>query len=414
MNVGEARAVVLLGDQGTVIPVSLLIQAEHAREGCVFQAPCPLSEGVRDHVRDVVATLVRDFTQPHKGSKTGWRISASLPASALLYGQQISIDGHSADLAFAVAMASAILNRPVRTDLAMAGQLVPKSRKVEMVDGLESKLTLDDASVAEMLIPDWRGDRLFRRLRPQEFVSVRTEVKASARRIVEVRSLDEAFSYASQPPKKSPKPDEPEGKRKTTSRVPRCSAVTIQAREIVREVLLACSESALAREIDFPLEQRFASFAPRRQRVVNSRMFLGRLSALLSHLGFHKHSSVGRATEAVRLVDKAYGAEGGFEAALKAVRSGQDGGLRVVMSKVIDQIRKEQRENRVQAVLARLDCPLDGKARLQLTRALLRECPELTMAHPELAPNQQLAHRLESLVLEVVAFRHRIQRRFSP
>jgi hypothetical protein len=178
--------------------------------------------------------------------------------------------------------------------------------------------------------------------------------------------------------------------------------------------LLACSESTLSREVDFPLEQRFASFVPRRQRVASSRMLLGRLSALLAHLGFHEHSSIGRTTEAVRLVDKVYAAEGGFEAALKVVRSGQDGGLRVVLSKVVDQIRKEQRENCVRAVLARLARPLDGKGRLQLTRALLRECPELTMAYPELAPAQQLAHRLESLVLEIVAFRHRIQRRFSP
>ena len=135
---------------------------------------------------------------------------------------------------------------------------------------------------------------------------------------------------------------------------------------------------------------------------------------MLRQIQVFPNDAKARRIEATRLIEAAFAREGGFESALTGVLRGHDGGVRTVMSKVIEQIKVERREEYVRGVLSGLAQPFDGKSRLELTRAFLLECPELTAAGSDFMEPEKLALRLESLILRLLALRARIRRAVSP
>jgi hypothetical protein len=415
MSIGEARAIVLLGDQGACIPAILLVRAEIADAGCEFINPCPLSGKIRAHVSAFLAPLAKVLAANRGKSIGGFRLSFSLPESAHLHGERIEIGGRSADLAVVLAMVSVAVNEPLSDDVAATGQIADGKGRVGMVHGLEEKLTLRDSAVSTVLVPDWKNDALFARLYPQEFVDLRTAVKGASMRIVVVSDANAAFDRAKAKPRAVPSVPRAteEAKKSSVPRVEGTISVSDDDRRRARDLVTRCSESALVAAIDRPLEERFAAFLPEAREIESSPELLTSVERLLRHLGIAAGSELVRSVEAERLVHSAFAAEGGTPGALRMLRQGRAGGIRGVLIGVLEHLKVERRQNYVRGTMAEIVDPVDGENRLQLVNALLAEYQPLLPPALELAPAEELANDPARLVLAICAAVSQVTRGFT-
>lgn len=416
VTTGNARAVVLLGEKSALVPATLAVHAAVADAGCKFLRPCPLARNVRTHVSTFLVPVAHSLMRARGRPVGGFRLSFSLPAAAHLHDEQIKVEGHSADLAIVLAMVSAALGEPLSAHVAATGQIVDEKGRVGMVRGIAEKLQLRDSTITTMLVPDWKNDALFERLYPQEYVSVRTAIKGSSRRIEVVSDAVNAFEQAKLAvcgvQGGAPKTDE---RYQTLSHgFQTASTVRADDRARARNLITQCSEFALRETIDRPIDEKFATFRPETTVVDTSPEMLAVVERLLRHLGIAADNDLFRSMEAERLISTTFATVGGTMGALRMIRHGRDGGLREVLNRTVGQLKDERRQLFVRGALAGVIDPADGEDRLRLIQALVAENRALLPPETELSTAEELAHSTERLVMTISAAASQVTRVFSP
>ncbi len=412
--IGEARAIVLLNEQGARFPVALRVRATPASKPCEFERSSVLSRDVRSHCRKVLVPLAKRMVAELGGSVKGWRLLAALPPAAQLHGEAIVVEGNSADLALCLAMVSAGLGEPLAAGLAVTGQISGGGDEVGLVRGLEHKLQLADPEITRVLVPAWADDAVFAKLYPDEYAAVRTAVKTTRRRVIAVRDAREAWQCARVPasPRAREELSEFHGPSTIQAKVIARHNVTEAERTMAREVVGQCSESLLVGTVDRPVEERWAMFRVGVVTPETAAELLKVVEQLVGHLEPGYGSPMTASIEAARLIKEAFVEEGAMTGALRRIRDGTEGGLRGVLNRIVARIITERREEVVRGVLTKMVDPADGDARLRLVRGLLAEYETLFPPEVELAPPEMLANDPARLVLAINSASNRIQRAF--
>lgn len=389
MVVGASTALVLLYEQGTAIAAPLFIRAQRIDTGIEFVEPFPFEQKDRDRIRTELTNLALAVS----GQRCGWRLAAVLPASATLFGERVSIHGASADLAILLALVSAAMATPLRQDLAMSGG-VNTQGQVTMVRGIPIKLGVNANEIRAVLIPDWKADHLFTGLYPQEAAAISVSVKAAPHAVTVVRTVSEAFGVATKEPTIAAA-IEPAQERPghAPPRGPACR-VSQQDRALLHRFLERCSDAQLRLTIDAPIEQRLASFAPH-----GSDAF----AAIVEFLTPFFADERARDMEAARLLELATQKLGATAY-----------GIRDLLLHAARSLKEERRRHLVLGLVTQTVDPLDGEQRLALAHACLDEFASLFASTESLAAPEQLANRLDELLLTVVSAQDHLARIFRP
>lgn len=407
-------ALVLLGSTGVEpMPVVLRIGATGAACGVEFVEPCVFTPQVREHIRTVVVPTAWTVARSRGVSPRGVSLSVSLPTSVQLHDEHIACDGYSADVAVAVAVIGCALGIPLADDVALTGQLTDDTGRIAMVRGLDAKLRIIDPLIGTVLVPDWPNDPYFRQTYPAEYVSVRTQIKASERIIYVVRTVEEAFV-------RSVKREN----RKNTSPVTTQHSEASVAESIVtpspqsvgepwvsqaRTLLGQLDERTLARAVDVPIDEKLLTFSYPLGALSDAPSLLEALSRLVIHLGLVRADDETLASvEAARVISLAYRDN---DAVSQALRDAQQG-TRVVFDRVVQALKQERREMQVRAILLRAIDPMDAQARLLLVQALIEGTGRVLADQDGIAPAQQLANDPHLLVHTLVGLQSSLPRTF--
>ena len=145
------------------------------------------------------------------------------------------------------------------------------------------------------------------------------------------------------------------------------------------ETLLAkISSQTIAQQVTLPLDEARARYQLDRVTVENADAFHDILVSFHAHMLRHTHEGVGRLDrdlllgEALEILEHAFLQEGGYKAALAEATAGTGGGLRIVLDRLTEQMKREKVERHLLLVFAEAIDPLDWDARVELISALLK------------------------------------------
>lgn len=179
---------------------------------------------------------------------------------------------------------------------------------------------------------------------------------------------------------------------------------TEAAEAAVNLVIERLRSEALAAEIGNPLDAARACYAVHRIDVDNYDELLEAVTAFFSHLQQavalpqFSDSADAISSEAFHLVDSACRAEGGFDAAVVEARHPVRGGLRWILDRMTEQLKRELTSRRIRAVLREAVDPLDEAESISFTRALVDRLGDQLPDHLRGCTPAILVHRREELL----------------
>jgi len=172
----------------------------------------------------------------------------------------------------------------------------------------------------------------------------------------------------------------------------------------LQAILSEISAEKLTNSVTLPIDSARATYLMDSATVNSYQEFTEVIGSFYLHLIRHMRNvsepidlnAVG--DEAIPLLERTFSQKGGIRAALAEARSGINGGLRVVLDLMTEQLKREQQEKHVNGVLKLAMDPLDWKAKVNLMEAFLKHIgPHLD---PEIAsqPPEHFAEHYENII----------------
>jgi len=167
-----------------------------------------------------------------------------------------------------------------------------------------------------------------------------------------------------------------------------------RAKGALDSILTEISAEALTQRVGLPIESARGAYIMDSITVESQEEFGETIAAFYLHLIRHTRSLPGPADpnavgpEAFGLLERAFARKGGIQAALAEARNPVNGGLRLVLDMMTDQLKREEQEKHINYILKSALDPLDWKAKVDLMGALMKRLepllePEITSQPPE-------------------------------
>jgi len=183
-------------------------------------------------------------------------------------------------------------------------------------------------------------------------------------------------------------------------------------------VIQEISRENLERLIGIPISRARESFDADSNRAMSHEGYMDILESFHVHLG--RHSGLApvwqqpefNSGEAVKLVAEAFADQGGAAVAEAAARSGQHGGLPMVLNRVAEYSKEVLEALHVNRVIKEALDPLDPKGQLEFIRALMARLGDQLPPDVRSQPPEHFVGRLELLVRRYVQARDRVVEAF--
>lgn len=414
MKIGVISGIVHLREKSAVLPVPLRIEVTRSFRTS-FESPCPLASAVRHRILKTLVPIAKRIAGKRGGVRKGVRFQFRLPASCRLRGEEIEIDGNSADLPIVIAIVSALRREPLEQNTAATGKICGDTGDVEMVRGLAEKLGIDSASLKRVLVPNWRDDAVFARLYPNEAVAIRAAEKGTTLRVILVETIEVAYKIATSTDgtglitRIAPKPSRRTQREDDLTLLP--PQTSPEDRECVRLLIRQFSAKRIGPRVDATIDERVASFGLASSQVGSAAELLEIVRSFVAHV-LSDFSADSLSGDSARLLCST--ARGSVAAALADVQVGRNGGLRHLLQGIGDQIKSERRSLLLRGMRIQLLDPYDSQRRLALTRAYLAEHWEILPPEMKELPVEEaagaLADYLEATAEVLDSFQRQISR----
>lgn len=160
------------------------------------------------------------------------------------------------------------------------------------------------------------------------------------------------------------------------TQVPKYSAAD-HADTLLETLLGKISSQAIAEQITRPLDEARARYQLDRVTAENADAFHEVLLRFHVHMLRHTHEGVGRLDqdlllgEALGILKRAFAQEGGYKAALAEAGDGTHGGLRLMLDRITEQMKRDEAERYLLLVFTEAINPLDWDTKVELISTLL-------------------------------------------
>ena len=167
-----------------------------------------------------------------------------------------------------------------------------------------------------------------------------------------------------------------------------------QAGTSLERLFSKISSQAVAEQVTLPLDEARARYQLDGVIANNVEQFHDTLIGFYVHMLRHTHEAIGRLDrdallgEVLEILECAFVSDGGYRAARAEALDGTHGGLRLVLDRLTDQMKREKTERYLRLAFTEAIDPLDWDAKVRLICALLERLrpylpPELPEQPPE-------------------------------
>lgn len=177
-----------------------------------------------------------------------------------------------------------------------------------------------------------------------------------------------------------------------------------QNREILQSLLYALDQNTMARRISFPIDSARASYVMDSITINRYEDFNDAIVSYYVHLLLHTEGTLApidpitNAAEALSLLERTFTTKGGFKAALAEARDGINGGLRLVLDMMTDQLKREEQEKHVNCLLKSAMDPMDWDTKVALMDELMLRLKQVLPPKIASQPPERFAGQYEIIV----------------
>jgi hypothetical protein len=173
---------------------------------------------------------------------------------------------------------------------------------------------------------------------------------------------------------------------------------------LVEKIMAELSEDNLAEKVGQRYDEARGRFVMSSVTVKDGFEFNETITAFYAHMFRHTSSSAGSlersalSSDALDLLEEAFGHKGGYRAALSEGKHGTNGGMRVVLDTITEHFKQKEKGKYINRVFKESIDPSDWDAKVRLTAALQERIEPYLPADLKGLPARKLARHWEEII----------------
>jgi hypothetical protein len=182
-KIGVMPAVLIAADGSGILTSVHAYKSDHEGDLSIkYIGNVRLGDATQNHLQNSAYPILKNICNLLKINQPPLSFEIRIPGAASSSELDVMINGHSFDLAIALALISATLNIPINQAFCATGQLATVSGEITLVASLPEKLDVakESKTLTSFIYPDHTSDQSFKTLKPAAYSEYQAATKEAS------------------------------------------------------------------------------------------------------------------------------------------------------------------------------------------------------------------------------------------